>query len=82
MLRRIDQSPLFARLLEGISNFIARYRGLPIIFGIVLVFISMLLQISDVYSQSRILTLVGVVTHHVGVLIALIGLLIATPIGK
>jgi hypothetical protein len=82
MLRRIDQSPLFARLLEGSSNFVARYRGLPVILGILLVFISMLLQIGDIYSQSRILTLAGVVTHHVGVLIALIGLLIAAPIGK
>jgi hypothetical protein len=82
MLHRIDQSPLFARALEGSSNFIARYRGLPVILGIILVLLSMILQIGDVYTQSKVITVAGIITHHVGVLIALIGLLLIVPIGK
>lgn len=82
MLRRIDQSPLFARVLEGTSNFISRYRGLPVIIGVVLLIISMVLQIADVYADNQIMQVVGIITHHIGVLIALIGLLLATPIGK
>ena len=82
MLRRIDQSPLFARVLEGTSNFISRYRGLPVIIGVVLLIISMVLQIADVYADNQIMQVVGIITHHIGVLIALVGLLLATPIGK
>jgi hypothetical protein len=82
MFRRIDESRLLARLLEGTSNFLARYRGLPIITGIILIVVSLVVQSADVYLESRMLTLVGVITHNLGVLIALIGLLVSTPIGK
>lgn len=82
MLKRLDESAILTRLLENTSNSLARWRGLPVVLGIVLIIISMVLQSVDVYSANRIVTLAGVITHNLGVLIALIGLLIATPIGK
>ena len=78
----IDSSPILSRWLEGISNLLARQRGLPVVVGIGLVIIGFIIQIIDVYAPSRVLELLGIVVHNVGILTALIGLLLADPLGK
>jgi hypothetical protein len=82
MFKRIDESTALSKFLERFSNYLARKRGLPVVIGIALLIASFVLQIIDVYSGSRLLELVGVVMHNSGILIALIGLLLAIPLGK
>ena len=82
MFRRIDQSRFLARLLERTSNLLARQRGLPIVLGIFLIIVGFIFQTIDVFSESQAFALMGVVTHNLGVLIALIGLVLANPLGK
>jgi hypothetical protein len=82
MFKQIDRSPRLAKLIEYMSTLMAKQRGLPVVIGIVLVIISFLVQIVDVYAQSQLLELIGVVTLYVGILAALIGLLLAEPLGK
>lgn len=82
MLRRIDQSRFLSKTLERISNFVAKYRGLPVVVGIILVILSMVVQSVDVYAENNTIELAGVILHNLGVLIALIGLLVAIPLGK
>lgn len=82
MLKQIDKSKWLSRRLQQFSEGLARKRGLPVVVGIMLIILSMLLQSINVYAESQSLQLVGVIAHHVGVLIALIGLLLATPLGK
>jgi len=82
MFRYIDRSPALAKLIASLSEFVAKRRGLPVVLGIVIVTVSFAIQLLDVYSESKALHLIGVITHNVGVLTALIGLLLAEPLGK
>lgn len=82
MFKRIDQSPTLARLIERLSSLLARQRGLPVVIGIALVIVSFIIQLIEVYAESRVLELIGVITLNVGILAALIGLLMAEPLGK
>lgn len=82
MFKRIDRSPALARLLERISASLARQRGLPIVLGFLLVAVSFVVQLINVYSPSQTLDLIWTITHHVGLLFALIGLLVVEPLGQ
>ncbi|MBC7814700.1 MAG: hypothetical protein H7175_26320 [Burkholderiales bacterium] len=82
MFKRIDQSPTLARLIERLSALLAKQRGLPVVIGILLVIVSFIIQLVEVYTESRLLELIGIITLNVGLLTALIGLLMAEPLGK
>lgn len=82
MFKRIDRSPFLARWIERLSTFLAQRRGLPVVTGIALVILSFILQFLNVYMPSQALQVFGVIFLHVGILLALIGLLLAEPLGK
>ena len=82
MFKRIDRSPALARFLERMSASLARQRGLPIVLGVLLVFISFVVQLINVYNPSQALDLIWTITHHLGLLFALIGLLVVEPLGQ
>jgi vacuolar-type H+-ATPase subunit I/STV1 len=82
MFRKIDESQFLSNLIQQTSNTLAKKRGLLPIIGIAMVILSLLIQSSNVFLDSNMIELIGVIVHHAGVLIALIGLLIITPIGK
>lgn len=82
MFKRIDESNWLAKRIANLSEFMAKRRGLPVVIGIGLVIVSFVLQLIDVYASSQLLHLISVVTLNVGILTALIGLLLAEPLGK
>lgn len=82
MFKRIDRSPALARLLENLSAALARQRGLPIVIGMILVAVSFVIQLVNVSNPSQTLDLLWTITHHVGLLVALIGLLMVEPLGQ
>jgi hypothetical protein len=82
MFKRIDESPILARLIQFISDFMARRRGLPVVVGVALVLVSFVVQLVEMVAPSSLLHLLGVITLNVGILTALIGLLLADPLGK
>jgi hypothetical protein len=82
MFKRIDQSPLLARFIAFISEFLAKRRGFPVVLGILLVIISLIVQLFDVYLGSKLLQVIGVVFQNLGIVIALLGLLLSEPLGK
>lgn len=82
MFKFIDRSPTLARLLENLSATLARQRGLPIVIGVLLVAISFVVQLVNVYNPSQTLDLIWTITHHLGLLLALIGLLVVEPLGR
>lgn len=82
MFKRVDESNWLANRIASLSEFMAKRRGLPVVIGIGLVIISFALQLIDVYVDSRLLHLISVITQNVGILTALIGLLLAEPLGK
>jgi len=82
MFKRVDRSPALARLLENLSAAMARQRGLPIVIGVILVAVSFVIQLINVSNPSQTLDLLWTITHHVGLLFALIGLLMVEPLGQ
>lgn len=82
MFKRIDRSPALARFLERMSAALARQRGLPVIIGVLLIVISFVVQLINVYAPSQTLDLIWTITHHLGLIIALIGLLLVQPLGS
>jgi hypothetical protein len=82
MFKRIDRSPTLSRLLERLSSVMAKQRGLPVVVGIGLVILGFIFQVINFYAPQLRLELVGIMAHSGGVLIALIGLLLADPLGK
>ncbi len=81
MFKRIDRSQTLLNLLAKISDLFAKQRGLPVIIGVFFVVISMIVQSIAVFTDSTLIEFLGVITHNLGVLIALIGMLMVTPLG-
>jgi len=81
MFKRIDRSVWLSKMLDRLSDSIAKQRGLPIVVGIALVIVSFILQSIAVVAPSPSLEFLGVVALHVGVLTALIGMVLVTPFG-
>lgn len=80
--RSIDQSPLLSRLIQSLAEQVARRRGLPVIIGVFLIIISLIVQSVNVYADSQALELIGVIVHHIGLLMGLIGLLVSEALGR
>lgn len=81
MFKWLDQSPFLSRLLEKVSTAVTRQRGLPVVVGILCVIVSLIVQAFNVYADDIVLELVGVIALHLGILMALIGLLMAEALG-
>jgi hypothetical protein len=82
MFKRINSSRFLLKLVERTSNLLAKQRGLPIVLGIVLVIIGFIFQLLNFSMENQTIELLGIITHNTGVLIALIGLVLSTPLGK
>jgi hypothetical protein len=82
MFKRMDRSVWLSRFIDRLSDMVAKQRGLPIMVGVVLVFLSLIIQSVNVFANSPALELLGVIVIHAGVLTALIGLLMVTPLGR
>ncbi|GIK27450.1 MAG: hypothetical protein IT298_05235 [Chloroflexi bacterium] len=81
-MRRLDSSRRLGRMIDLASSSLARRRGLPVIIGILLVAVALIIDLVGYASNSRALQITGTIIHSVGVLFALVGLTLATPLGK
>lgn len=81
-MHKIDRSPRIARLLERTSSRLAKRRGLLPMLGLVLILISFLVNLLDLAQPSPVLGLLWSITHHVGLLLALVGILLIEPLGR
>jgi hypothetical protein len=82
MFKSLDRNERLLGLVKWLSTSLARNRGLPVVVGIGLVIVAFILQTINVYADSQLLELLGVIVQHVGILTALIGLVMAEPLGK
>lgn len=82
MWKRIDESPTLNHLIKLLSNALAQQRGLVPLVGAGLVLVGWLLLLVNVFVESRWLEFPGVFLQGVGMLAALVGLLLAEPLGK
>lgn len=81
-MRRIDESRFLIRFLQRLSEWLAKQRGLPVIIGVLSVLLSFIFHLVNIYINSPILEIIGISCLHIGILIALVGILLIEPIGK
>ncbi|NDJ62131.1 MAG: hypothetical protein GYB67_13470 [Chloroflexi bacterium] len=82
MFDRINRSMALSRLFERLTARLAKQRGLLPMIGVILVAVSFVIQLVNVSNPSQVLDLLWTITHHLGLLIALIGLLLIEPLGR
>jgi len=82
MFRWIDRSPLLARLFERITAALARQTGLLAIIGLLLIIISFIIHLISLALPHPALDLAWSITHHLGIIIAIIGILLVEPLGR
>jgi hypothetical protein len=82
MFKWIDRSPQLSKLIENLSAGLARQRGLPIVLGVVLIAISFIVHLVNLGQPSEVLDLLWSITHHIGLLLSLIGFLLVQPLGQ
>ncbi len=79
---KLNRSRRLERLISFTSGRLANYRGAPILAGIVLIFFSLLIHLLAILSDGKGLYILGSLLLHIGLLSALIGILLAEPLGK
>jgi nucleoside recognition membrane protein YjiH len=82
MFRQIDRSRTLARSLEGLSNRLARRRGLLPLLGVLLIIISFIVRLAMFVFPHPALDLTWTITHHLGIILAFVGLLLVEPLGR
>ncbi len=82
MRRQLDRSKWIAELIQGLSTRLSRQGGLLPLIGVLLVILSFVLQVVDVFAINRWVELVGVVLLNLGIIVALIGLLLREALGS
>lgn len=82
MFKRIDESPFLVKLLARVSNYLARRKGLPILVGVLLILLATILELVNIAVASSVLEVVHVLLHGGGLLLSLVGVLLAEPLGK
>jgi hypothetical protein len=86
MFRGIDRSKTLSRSLEGLSNTLAKRRGLLPLLGVLFVIISFIIRLIMPLTVGTpafgILDLLWTITHHLGIIVALIGILLIEPLGR
>lgn len=82
MFKFIDRSSFLSKLIDTMSNLLARQRGLPIIIGVVLLSLGFILQLINFFAPGAFIEFLSIVFNGVGILSALIGVMLATPLGR
>ena len=82
LTEQFDRSRRFGKILTFISERLSHYRGVPILIGVVLVPISLVVHIVAQVTGAGGWEIAGDVVLHVAIFIALLGVLLAEPLGK
>jgi len=83
LYRQIDRSPRLSVWLQALSNNLSRRRGLPTLIAIGLIFISLILHlIIDLFPTGHFVIVLADLFLHLGILIGLLGVLLAEPLGR
>jgi hypothetical protein len=82
MRRYLDRSTLLSNAISFLSNSLARQRGLVPVIGISFIAVGFILLLMNVFVGAAVIEFFGILLQGTGILLALIGLLLAEPLGK
>lgn len=81
-MKMLDRSPILIRMLETISAFLAKQRGLPIVIGIIFITGGGILEFLNVAFEQKWITMIEVAFRNFGLVSALVGILLLEPLGR
>lgn len=80
---KIDRSPRLATYLQSLSGNLSQRRGLPILIAIGLTVLSLLVHlIAALVPGSAFLAVMAFILLHAAILVGLVGVLLAEPVGR
>lgn len=79
---RINRSRRLEKLLTLVSGYLANYRGAPILVGVALLIASLFINVVAIIVDIKWVFILGTLTLHIALLLALIGFLLAEPLGR
>ncbi|MDX2160628.1 MAG: hypothetical protein SF162_04820 [bacterium] len=82
LFKLIDRNRDLSRFLESLSSNLAKQRGLTIVIGVLLVIVSFIVSLVNLAVPTPVLDVIWSVTHHLGLIVALIGILLVQPLGQ
>jgi hypothetical protein len=90
LITRFDASPRLSVMIDSLSSAMATQRGLPLLIGTVLLFVSWIahavvlaiLVSSNTFDSQLYLLCIPFTILHVGLLAGFIGMMVATPLGQ
>jgi hypothetical protein len=82
MFRQIDRSHRLSRTFQNITAGLASRRGLLPVLGVLLIIISFVVHLLGLALPHPAFELIWSITHHVGLIMALIGILLIEPLGR
>ncbi|MBN1283832.1 MAG: hypothetical protein JXB47_00385 [Anaerolineae bacterium] len=72
--------------IDWLSNFLSKYRGIPMMLAVLLIALNLFLVILDSLTQGTVPLLVFLVSTncclHLGLIIGFVGILLAEPLGR
>jgi hypothetical protein len=81
-MKRIDRSQTLIKVLERVSTWLAKQRGLPIVIGIIFITGGGVLEFLNVAFESSAVSMVEIIFRTFGIITALIGILMLEPLGQ
>jgi hypothetical protein len=82
MKNRLDRSQTLVKLLNTVSSWLAKQRGLPIVIGVIFITGGGVLEFLNVAFQSPGVAMVEIVFRTFGLVTALVGILLLEPLGQ
>lgn len=78
----VDRSTSIKNLIKWLSTSLASRRGLPVMAAIVLTVVSLIVHLIAAISGNLLVTICGFVLLHIAILVGLLGVLLAEPLGR
>jgi hypothetical protein len=78
----LDRSPRIKSLIKWLSSSLAAKRGLPVMGALFLTVISLIVNVAWVASGNAVVGVCGFLVLHMAILIGLLGVLLAEPLGR
>lgn len=81
-MKRIDSSPTLIKWIAGLSKWLGKQRGLPIVIGIIFIAGGGVLEFFNIFYENPYVSMIEVVFNHFGLITALVGIALLEPLGN
>lgn len=80
-MKQIDRSSTLINMITGLSSWLSKQRGLPIVIGIIFIAGGGVLEFLNILFQNPYVSMVEVFFRTFGLITALVGIALLEPLG-